>query len=858
MAAVFIGSRFHYTFSDENNVANVAETLNEDVLIAVCVQNDSGTSGSGPTVTAPDGSWAHIGTHNRGVYRISVFTKEATGTPGATTWTWSNSHWCWTVVAAYRNIEEPTSVSFGDAFANSVNTVSLSLEAEDLALVVGAGQAQGPGSFSSGVTSRQHIDEEIAHAIFGDSSTGTVKTYSTDNSSDTNLLSATIHLVGIEIEEELPDIPENLTLIPKHERIDTSWTGVPNATSYEIRYREEGEGSFTTISSISGSSYTITGLTNGKLYEVQVAGVNSEGHSGWSDSVFESPQTPEYWVCLYHAGWDQVDKPLRDDSFSHLIHFSVLPNSNGSLDTSTNSITPTNAQAAVDEAHAHGRKCLLAVGGHPGSEGFPGAASDTNRTTFINNLLDMLDTYGYDGIDLDWEFNGANDTNLDDNIALHEEIRDALVLRDQEEILTTTVFASYTAVAQNVWQFCDRIAFMSYTPYGLDSPHLSPIHEPDPSPGWHGIQRSVDEWLAIGVPSERMMFGLSFYCWVYYGVTEPYQIPTDTDFEIPLATHWSDMTDPNRRWDSDSRATWFQLSSPNRVISAEDDVSIADKAAYLDGNDLGGVIIWNHGLGWIDSNPEGEKDPLTISVRDHFGPIMVGAVQPVEPTFSFNAVAQSSTEILIKDYEVDEATSYNFRWREAVGEEEPENTWNEELVHTDLTLLLDNLNPDTDYEIQGAFTDSSGTSDWSESIFESTWAENEGFGGSTAQVNVVAEGSGTAPLNIIDASIVDIQVTTESESNLALISGATVAIEILTEGQGFEFTPGFGSSTSNIEVLTEGQGFVTFPPDAGVGASTVIVNIIALSPSPPYIVRRVIRTPAGKILRTVTGKRIVW
>jgi chitinase len=37
------------------------------------------------------------------------------------------------------------------------------------------------------------------------------------------------------------------------------------------------------------------------------------------------------------------------------------------------------------------------------------ARSSSNRDKFASNLLKFLDTYGYDGVDLDWEYPGAPD-----------------------------------------------------------------------------------------------------------------------------------------------------------------------------------------------------------------------------------------------------------------------------------------------------------------------------------------------------------------------------------------------------------------------------------------------------------------
>ena len=59
-------------------------------------------------------------------------------------------------------------------------------------------------------------------------------------------------------------------------------------------------------------------------------------------------------------------------------------------------------------AHAAGVKVLVSVGGWSGSTGFsPMAASAANRATFIKWNVDFINTWGTDGVDIDWEYPGS-------------------------------------------------------------------------------------------------------------------------------------------------------------------------------------------------------------------------------------------------------------------------------------------------------------------------------------------------------------------------------------------------------------------------------------------------------------------
>src|ERR1035438_10338746 len=90
-------------------------------------------------------------------------------------------------------------------------------------------------------------------------------------------------------------------------------------------------------------------------------------------------------------------------TLTHVIHFSVGPNSNGTLDSSANSITAGNSADVVSRAHAAGKKVLICVGGSETESEFQGATSIANLPAFINNLTNFMASRGYDGVDIDWE-----------------------------------------------------------------------------------------------------------------------------------------------------------------------------------------------------------------------------------------------------------------------------------------------------------------------------------------------------------------------------------------------------------------------------------------------------------------------
>ncbi|HXU78194.1 MAG TPA: glycoside hydrolase family 18 protein, partial [Methylomirabilota bacterium] len=114
----------------------------------------------------------------------------------------------------------------------------------------------------------------------------------------------------------------------------------------------------------------------------------------------------DLWCTGYYPGWEQAAMPPTAVDFTtltHIIHFSVVPNSNGTLDSSINGLSLANSSDLISHAHSAGRKVLFCVGGAGSQIGFQGATTAANRPGFVTNLVNFMTARGYDGIDLDWE-----------------------------------------------------------------------------------------------------------------------------------------------------------------------------------------------------------------------------------------------------------------------------------------------------------------------------------------------------------------------------------------------------------------------------------------------------------------------
>jgi len=117
---------------------------------------------------------------------------------------------------------------------------------------------------------------------------------------------------------KVPDPPDNLKAVGGCGVIRMSWKNMQDTDTYNVYYREAGEGSFTRVEGVAQNKYEITGLKEKTRYEVYVTGVNSLGESGASvisEAVTTVPvpvKMPNYKLINESNGQGKVSAHILD------------------------------------------------------------------------------------------------------------------------------------------------------------------------------------------------------------------------------------------------------------------------------------------------------------------------------------------------------------------------------------------------------------------------------------------------------------------------------------------------------------------------------------------------------------------
>ena len=350
-------------------------------------------------------------------------------------------------------------------------------------------------------------------------------------------------------------------------------------------------------------------------------------------------------------------------ALTHIIHFSVIPNTDGTLNSSDNGVTLVNSSDIVSRAHATGKPVLICVGGADSESDFQAATSPANLPVFINNLTNFMASRDYDGVDLDWE--PLTDADAGQFTNLVNGLRSALNNFPQHKLLTVAAgayppygdspTAEYAMFAALQNQF-DQINIMTYDlsgPYpGWVTWFNSPIYDGGyrfPSTG--GLVPSVDgavgNFIANGVSPAKLGIGIAFYGDIWQGgagtstggVTQPRQSWTNAP-SMDQSAYNTIMVDYYQtnlyHWDSSAEAAYLSISNANSAndmfISYDDQRTCQSKVSYARNHDLGGVMIWE----LAQDHQIGQPDPLLQALKQALAPPDLIAIQNVGPNIQLS------------------------------------------------------------------------------------------------------------------------------------------------------------------------------------------------------------------------------
>ncbi|KAJ2804527.1 hypothetical protein H4R20_002469 [Coemansia guatemalensis] len=322
-------------------------------------------------------------------------------------------------------------------------------------------------------------------------------------------------------------------------------------------------------------------------------------------------------------GSDRIDL----GALTHLVLAFFQVDASGSVSMKNNGI-----QGLIDAAHKKNVKVIASIGGDGNGSKALSTALGTNTTRYqlAASLVAVIERFGMDGVDYDFEF-PENEQQLDNLYAGLKTMRAALdsAFGTHSKTLTMTLYSSKGQFGpelrskNNARLFSDLVDYgllMSYDYFGGFSQTSAPNSPFYDIPGHPGLSftSSIGAWLRAGWDAKKLVAGLP-----YYGRTAIVQAsaspqsqfmavarsapPGGPISKIPGAWTWNDLRDPEngalssatkprdgwwRFWDNTTLTPWLLHNSSRTYVGYDDPDSLTIKVNYIINRGLVGAMVW--------------------------------------------------------------------------------------------------------------------------------------------------------------------------------------------------------------------------------------------------------------------------
>lgn len=285
----------------------------------------------------------------------------------------------------------------------------------------------------------------------------------------------------------------------------------------------------------------------------------------------------------------------------------------------------------LKEKHPH-LITMISVGGWTLSGRFSDAAlTAQSRARFAQSAVDFIVRYGFDGVDIDWEYPCGG--GLESNIArpedkqnytlLLEELRNQLDVRGAQDgrkyYLSIAAPGSDDKIRNlepsGIAEVCDWINIMTYdfagswnSTTGHHAPMFSPEGRGSENPStWHSVDGAVRQFLDAGAPAAKLVVGVPFYGRGWSGISSHAAGLGQPSTGIPQGTFEAGMFDYKdlvARMTAepdvyglfeDTLAEASFIHAPSRDglwVSFDDPEIVKRKVAYIKELGLGGAMFW--------------------------------------------------------------------------------------------------------------------------------------------------------------------------------------------------------------------------------------------------------------------------
>lgn len=265
--------------------------------------------------------------------------------------------------------------------------------------------------------------------------------------------------------------------------------------------------------------------------------------------------------------------------------------------------------SVLPKAKENGIYTVLSLGGG-GSEPSSAFASVTKnaeaRKTLINNIIDLINKYGFDGVDVDWETPTSSQAQY--FTLFIKELNEAVKKNNSHHLVTAAIgggkWQPIRYDLSNSSKYLDFINVMTYSMSSSSGYYQNALYK---RTGFHNTKYrvggtlsscSIDETVTIynnlGVQNNKLIFGLAFYGTRQYN-DEGRWVSNGSVYYTTIKNQYLNNPDYTYYYDEDAQVPYIISNDLTTFISFDDPRSIAAKCDYVKNNNCAGLMYWENG-----------------------------------------------------------------------------------------------------------------------------------------------------------------------------------------------------------------------------------------------------------------------
>jgi chitinase len=264
----------------------------------------------------------------------------------------------------------------------------------------------------------------------------------------------------------------------------------------------------------------------------------------------------------------------------------------------------------LKKKHRH-MKVLLSIGGWTYSPKFPPiAATEAGRQRFASSAVKLVQDWGFDGLDIDWEY-PANAAEAQHFVLLLKACRQALDAYAAQHApgyhFQITIAAPAGSQHYSIMDlpamdpYIDGWHLMAYDYAGSwdsTSGHQSNLYSNtnNPQSTKFSTEQAVRDYISRGIPAHKIVLGLPLYGRSFEATTglgQPYNGIGQGSLQSGVWLY-RDLPRPGAQevYDDVAKASYSYDSNKRELVSYDTVSSAIAKAQYLVGRGLGGAVFW--------------------------------------------------------------------------------------------------------------------------------------------------------------------------------------------------------------------------------------------------------------------------